>query len=204
MRTEQITYKQAIDFLLPRHYSGRKPQITKAFGWFDENGQLKACCTFGMPASNTLCEGICGKEFKKYVIELNRLCREDDLKEPLSKFVSECLNLIKPAVVVSYADDAMHHHGYIYQACNFIYTGKTKQRTDKWTPNGKHSRHYDNANQGGGRKVRSAKHRYVYVSADKKLKRELTQAIRYQRQPYPKGDNDKDYKLGTYLQDVVV
>lgn len=140
-------------------------------------------------------EGICGKEFKKYVIELNRLCREDDL----SKFVSECLKLIKPAVVVSYADEAMHHHGYIYQACNFIYTGKTKQRTDKWTPNGKHSRHYDNNNQ-----VRSAKHRYVYVSANKKLKRELIRAMRYQRQPYPKGDNDKDYKLGTYLQDVVL
>ena len=52
--------------------------------------------------------------------------------------------------------------------------------------------------------MRSAKHRYVYVSADKKLKRELTRALRYKTQPYPKGDNDKDYKLGTYLQDVVV
>jgi integrase len=46
-----ITYKQAVDFLLPRHYSGRKPSITFSFGYF-ENNELKAVCTFGKPASH--------------------------------------------------------------------------------------------------------------------------------------------------------
>ena len=27
-----IGYKEAVDFLLPRHYSGRKPVISRAFG----------------------------------------------------------------------------------------------------------------------------------------------------------------------------
>ena len=31
---KEIDYKTAIDFLLPKHYSGRKPQVTKAFGLF--------------------------------------------------------------------------------------------------------------------------------------------------------------------------
>jgi hypothetical protein len=48
-----VTYKQAVDFLLPKHYSGRKPSITYSFGYF-ENGILKAVCTFGKPASKSL------------------------------------------------------------------------------------------------------------------------------------------------------
>lgn len=150
MEFKEIDYSEAINYLLPRHYSGRKPQITWAFGWYDDL-RLMAVCTFGKPASPSLCNGVCGKENSKYVYELNRLCREDDLKDPLSKFVSLCLKKLKSQniIVVSYSDTAMNHHGYIYQACNFIYTGATKERTDKYTPGNKHSRHYKNEEQGG-------------------------------------------------------
>ena len=34
---ELITSKEAVDFLLPKHYSGRKPQMSKAFGWNIDN-----------------------------------------------------------------------------------------------------------------------------------------------------------------------
>ena len=47
---KEIEYKTAVDFLLPKHYSGRIPSITKAFGWYVDN-ELKAVCTFGKPAS---------------------------------------------------------------------------------------------------------------------------------------------------------
>ena len=36
---EEIDYKSAVNFLLPRHYAGRIPTISKAFGWF-EGGQI--------------------------------------------------------------------------------------------------------------------------------------------------------------------
>lgn len=49
-RVEYIDYQTAVDFLLPRHYSGRVPSISKAFGWYI-NGELKAVCSFGKPAS---------------------------------------------------------------------------------------------------------------------------------------------------------
>ena len=170
---KQIEYTQAVKFLLPKHYSGRIPSITYAFGLFKDE-ELKAVCTFGKPASPTLCDGICGKEYSKYVYELNRLCRTDDLDFPLSQFVGWCLRQLKPLnlIIVSYSDSGMNHHGYIYQSCNFYYTGMTKQRTDKWTPNGKHSRHYKNEQQGEYRKVRTAKYRYIYFCADKKTKKE--------------------------------
>ncbi len=92
-----ISYKQAIDFLLPRHYSGRKPQITIAFGWFFDD-ILSAVCTFGKPSNPYLCKGICGEKWANCVYELNRLCRTEELKEPLSYFVSRCLKKIKKII----------------------------------------------------------------------------------------------------------
>ena len=201
-----ITYKQAVNFLLPRHYSGRIPSISYAFGEFIDN-KLEAVCTFGSPASSPLCKGIAGDKWKHNVIELNRLCREDDYKNQLSKFVSWCLRQLKQynLIVVSYSDTAMNHHGYIYQACNFLYTGMTKRRTDKYTEDGKHPRHYKNNNQGKYRVVRSAKYRYIYIYADKRTKREILKDLKYPIiREYPKGDNNEDYVLGNYLQRELV
>jgi hypothetical protein len=208
---KEISHRVASEFLYPRHYSGRVPPITKAFGLYSsdtfDNSQLKAVCTFGKPASASLCKGVCGEEYSYNVYELNRLCRTDDWDKPLSQFVSACLRRLKKEdwIVVSYSDTGMNHHGYIYQACNFIYTGCTSPRTDKWTPNGKHSRHYSNSEQGRFRKVRTAKHRYVYFCTNKsRLKKEWSNSLKYEVLPYPKGDNSEDYKLGQYMKDIVV
>jgi hypothetical protein len=98
----------------------------------------------------------------------------------------------------------MNHHGYIYQATNFMYTGKTPQRTDKYTEGGKHSRHYSNDEQGEFRKVRSSKHRYVYFSGSKSFKKMCGRKLNYDILEYPKGDNDKDYELGTTIEPVLI
>jgi hypothetical protein len=200
-----LTYKEAVDFLLPKHYSGRIPTISKAFGW-EINGELVAVCTFGKPASPQLCDGICGKQHTSSVYELNRLCRVDDLTEPLSCFVSACLRKLRSEnwIIVSYSDTGMHHNGYIYQACNFIYTGKTKERTDKYTEGNKHSRHYDNSEQGSYRKLRTAKHRYVYFATkNKSLLKLWKSSLRYQILPYPKEQNE-NYILGEYQKPILI
>lgn len=205
MITKEIDSKLAKEFLLPKHYSGRIPTISKAFGWF-EGGELKAVCTFGKPASNAVCIGVCGKEFSSQVYELNRLCRTDDLNEPLSKFVSWCLRQLKSLnwIIVSYSDTAMNHHGYIYQACNFIYTGATKQRTDLYVPDGKHPRHYKKEDQGKYRKVRSSKHRYIFFcTSNRRLKKLWIKNLKYKICEFPKGDNS-NYVLGEYLKDKII
>lgn len=200
-----LSSKEAWEFLKPRHYAGRKPPISKAFGW-EIGGELVAVCTFGKPASPSLCDGICGKEYSASVYELNRLCRIEELKEPLSQFVSACLRRLRANdwIIVSYSDTGMHHNGYIYQACNLLYTGQTKQRTDKWTANGKHSRHYSNDEQGEYRKVRTAKNRYVYFATHSKTrKKEWQSALNYPILPYPKAQN-QNYILGEYQKDILV
>jgi hypothetical protein len=153
-----IDYKVAIDYLLPRHYSGRKPQVKYAFGLYEET-VLVGVITYGIPASRPLCIGVLGIEHYASIIELNRVCITGAITAS-SSFLATTLKMIKKhnLVVVSYADMAMGHIGTLYQATNFIYTGATKRRTDRYTEGNKHSRHYDKDAVEVYRKVRSAKH----------------------------------------------
>jgi hypothetical protein len=200
-----LSSQEAWEFLEPRHYAGRKPQISRAFGW-EIDGKLVAVCTFGKPASPALCKGICGEEYSSNVYELNRLCRVDDLDEQLSQFVSACLRRLQVEnwIIVSYSDNGMHHNGYIYQACNFLYTGRTKERTDKYVEGGKHSRHYNNNEQGEYRLLRTAKNRYVYFATkNKRLKQQWKLSLNYPILPYPKEEN-QNYVLGEYQKPIIV
>lgn len=198
-----MTAREATEFLLPRHYSGRRPSISYAFGWVIDE-QLKAVVTYGKPASPSLCKGICGEENSQYVYELNRLCREDDLTEPLSQFVSATLRRLQwnnDLIIVSYADSGANHNGYIYQATNFLYTGKTKERLQFHVAGG-HSRHGNK--ESNLREIRTAKHRYLYFATrNKKLKKQWMSNLNYEVLPYPK-EESKNYILGTVLKPTVI
>ena len=204
----EIAYDEAVAFLLPRHYSGRKPVVSKAFGLI-EDGVLQAVITYGKPASPSVCVGICGKEYSGNVYELNRMCRSDEYRKPLSHFVSATLRMLKPLdwIVVSYSDTAMNHHGYVYQACNFLYTGTSAPHADKYVPEGSgHNRHAESfdVRKDEFSVERSIKHRYVYFcTKSKKLKREWMNSLRYPVLPYPKGDNS-NYELGKFIGKTVV
>ena len=118
------------DWLLNKHYAKRLCSISYSFGLF-ENNILVGVCTFGMPPSSTLSESICGIDFKKYVLELNRLIiNENNNKNILSFFVSNSINMLPDnKIIVSFSDANMNHNGYIYQATNFIYTGQSSNTT---------------------------------------------------------------------------
>ncbi len=199
---QKITYKEAKDFLLPRHYSGRTPSISFAFGYYQQ-GALVAVVTYGKPASNQLCVGVCGVDYSSNVFELNRLCVDGLTEIKLSQFVSKSLKEIGDCVVVSYADTGANHNGYIYQATNFVYTGATKERTDIYAGEGKHSRHYDKDAVQKFRKVRTSKHRYVYFTGSRSFVRKAKKSLKYGVMPYPKGDN-LNYVLGEYIKDKII
>lgn len=199
-----ISGAEAFAFIMPRHYAGRKPCISFAFGYF-ENDTLKAVCTFGKPASDSLCRGVAGWELSNRVFEPNRLVTDGETGKPLSAFVGYCLRYLKPKnlIIVSYADTQMGHTGYIYQATNWIYTGKTPERTEKYVPNGKHSRHYQNTPQTGIRKFRSAKHRYLFFTGNKYFVRLFKRALLYPILPYPKTENSR-YTLGEFIKPILI
>jgi len=193
---EGITLDDYRYYLLNKHYARRIPVVTHAYGAYVGN-VLYGVCTFGIPASHSLCIGICGEKYCNFVLELNRLCVDDNHPFETSKFVGKCLNYLGQVfrksgrIVVSYADTGMNHVGKIYQATNFIYTGKTKERTDIFS--GKHSRHYEKRRDCvyEQRQVRTAKHRYVYFVGSASFKKEARANLKYQVLPYPKGDTSR-------------
>ena len=178
--------------------------MSYAYGLFLDN-ELKGVVTYGMPASPSLCKGVAGDKWRKHVLELNRLCLVDNLPNEASRLVGASLKLLpKPLVVVSYADTAQSHTGYIYQATNFLYTGITVKRTE-WAVRGLEHMHTKAISNTvahldmpplqavkeiyGDRfyyRERSQKHRYVFLVGNKTRRKELQQALRYPALPYPK------------------
>ena len=150
--------------------------------------------------------------FQDNFLELNRLVIDDGFeKNVLSFFVSQSLRqLPKPNVVVSYADTSLGHHGYIYQACNFIYTGLSFKKRDYTVEGFEHLHNSslidmvgrDNRGDKVGKlkemfgdklylKERPRKHRYFYFVGDKKSKKNMKNLLIYVIFPYPKGQNKR-------------
>lgn len=183
---KQIARKECEPFIIGIHYAHRWPSISYAFGLFLDDA-LVGCVTYGSPASPWLCKGVCGESFRNQVIELNRLVLAHNTPNEASILVSASLKLLgaeKDYIVVSYADSAMGHIGYVYQATNFLFTGTTKPRTDMAASNGGHSRHHNGDRS--ARVPRSAKHRYVTFVGNKRFKRAARKALKYAVENYPK------------------
>ena len=193
----------ALPLLLNRHYAKRTCPISYAFGAYS-GSNLVGIVTYGTPASSPLRNGVCGPEWASIVLELNRLCCENS-KNIASAIVGRSLRLLpKPSVVVSFADTAQGHVGYVYQATNFIYTGLSAKRTD-WKIKGREHLHGATvADESRGQKKRAEwmrkkygddfyladrarKHRYIYFCGNKKQRKLLLGALRYPVGPYPKG-----------------
>lgn len=189
----RISYAETKPFLLNIHYARRMPCITDAFGLF-VSGEMVGVVTYGVPASRPLCIGLAGVENEKKVLELNRLCIKPELngggRNYASFLVSHSLKMLPNGTfVVSYADTAWTHVGYVYQACNFLYTGMSAKRKDTYQPNGLHPRAYDKNNHSEKFQTRSQKHRYVYLVGDKRTRKRMRAQLKYPvYDKYPKGD----------------
>ncbi len=203
---KEITKEETKEILLNYHYLQRMPPLSVAFGAF-HSGRLVGVMTFGKPPSNSLCKGVAGESFSGNVYELNRLYTFEDTPKNLeSKFISYALKKLKQRnwIVISYADESMGHSGYVYQATNWIYTGKSAKRTDVYVGENGHSRTYSNFQKDFVvRKVRSTKHRYLYICGDKNFKKEVLENLKYPIiNEYPKGEV-RHYEVGETTNDIL-
>ncbi len=198
---------QCKDWLLHKHYAKRIPPIEYAFGLFDINNTLQGLVTYGTPVSSTL-RNLWNNEFK--LIELNRLVINEGLeKNVLSFLVGQSFSFLpKPLVLVSYADSSQNHHGYIYQATNWIYTGLSIPFKDYYVKGMEHlhngtimdmSRGKENRVQWLKDKFgdnlimieRARKHRYFMFLGNKKEVRKINEMLPYKKEIYPKGENKR-------------
>jgi hypothetical protein len=199
----KISRGESEPFIIGIHYAKRFPSISFLYGLFFK-GTLVGICSYGTPASSTLRIGIAGDKYKSDVLELNRLCLLNNIKNEASFLVGASLKMIpKNKIIVSFADSSQNHRGTVYQACNFIYTGLSAKRTD-WKLKGKEHLHGQTiADEFRGQPNRAKlmrekygddfylhprprKHRYLFITGSKSYKKKVVRNLKYKIEKYPK------------------
>jgi len=198
---KQVSYSEAMDMVIEKHYLHRKAPCTFAFGLFNnETDECVGVVVYGVSASSTLLRGVCGPEEAKNVYELTRLWVDDSVpKNGESFLIGNTIKKLDREIIVSYADSSQEHVGVVYQATNFIYTGLSTKFKDPKVRGLEHQHHATYANGLTNKQViekfgeenvyfveRPRKHRYVYFNASKGRKKILMNKLRYKILPYPK------------------
>lgn len=128
-------------------------------------------------------------------------------------------------IIVAYSDPAGNEKGTIYQSCNFIYTGKTGGTEVFITPDGKrhntrqiHGLTRDRRNgelnytrtraeqkqllieQGCTFEKEGGKHRYTFFAGDKRTRKPLRKALKWEVLPHPKREYEESSVIDTARQ----
>jgi len=204
---KEVSSSIAMQMVMDNHYSQRKVGARYSFGLYTTSG-IAGCCVYSIPASFTLCKGVCGDEYKSKVLELSRLVVTTNAKNAASELIGKSLRLLAGFgdwVIVSYADCNTHvgHVGYVYQATNWIYTGHATAEP-KWIhpKTGEvvsyTRRHIDRKAEAIGldwkqliQEKQVGKHRYCTFAGSKKFKKQARLKLAYQVKPYPKGESTR-------------
>jgi len=195
----QLKGKEHLDWLLKKHYAKRLPSISYAFGLQDLEKNIVGVITFGSPPNKEYNDGKCIFNSERVkTLELNRLVINSDMpKNTASYFIMGAVNkLPKPTALVSYADANQNHHGYVYQATNWMYTGTSAKKYKYFFEDGSTfdlRRGIHNKGKIIGKEKLLPTHRYVYIHADKRDRKKLLKDMSWDIKDYPKGLN-KNYE----------
>lgn len=215
----EITKADAAPLVLNGHYAARVPQIDLAWGLF-EGGALVGTVCFGRPATPQVANSVAPASLRKSVIELNRLVVLTKTKNAASALVGQALREISKIgarIIVSYADGAAGHVGYIYQATNFFFCGGVKAHDSEYLWNGRKYHPRSLAHMGikspvewakkvGAERLPTvAKNRYLYLCGNKRQVRELRKSVKWEMtRVYPKGQTRRHDTLLSLEVDPVL
>jgi hypothetical protein len=193
--------------VLRHHYARRIPTVQYAYGLFEMahlHPQCVGVVTFGPPSSPQVSNSCAIESHREYVLELNRLVISSDDPNAGSRLVSGALRQIGKWIVVSYADSAMGHVGYVYQAANFEYAGTQASHDSEYVVGGVKTHPRTLAARGISDPVRWAaengiarvaaapKHRYITVTGNRRERKWLRNGISWpMSREYPKGDTSR-------------
>ena len=157
-KVKKISYEDTKPYLLGIHYAKRMPSVSYAYGLF-LNNKLCGVVTYGKPPSATLRKGLAGEKNIKYVLELNRLCLKNNLKNEASILISRSLKKLPKSIVI--ADK--------YRGVKNRAEAIRSDYGDKFYL-----------------KPRPRKHRYVFLIGNKSDKKKFKKQLNYEIKPYPK------------------
>lgn len=130
LKIDWATHAAATHAVLSWHYSRKMPKakLVRVGAW--EDGRFIGVVLFGSGAGNSTNGSRYGLSASGQVAELVRVALRDH-HTPVSRIVALALRFLRKVnpdlkLVVSFADTAQGHHGGIYQAGNWVYTGLTE------------------------------------------------------------------------------
>lgn len=225
LELREVSSDLAKRYIIKYHYSHICNQVVLAVGHYFKDELVNLIC-FNYPTGRLQCQEVIEGGSNANVMELSRMISlEPKPKNCETYCISRALRYLKKKmpnieVVISYADNEMGHHGYCYQACNFIYYGESVAH-DIVHIDGKrvHTRtifnQYNTNSIVALRKILGkspngeekltvkkgfTKNRYYIVLAnDKRERRDIEKRIKVKSFPYPKGDNSR-YDLDTITE----
>lgn len=113
------------EIILKHHYSHRLPgAVTLCFAdiEYEPVRRTLACVMFGWALGRS----------EESMWELTRLVRLPEYDKPLTKLIAKAMGHIRQHklidLVCSFADSEEDHHGGIYQACSWAYSGDSRSR----------------------------------------------------------------------------
>lgn len=197
MSVVPITKATAETFVLAKHYSKRASIFWAGFGLVID-GKIEGVVVYGQPSPPIQKHSFRDRDFRLY--ELCRLVVQTEEKNAASFLVGRSLQMLKkPCAIVSYADTEWGHAGIIYQATNWLYTGATKSHDHAYLVDGKRVHPITLRDRGVTDPKRWAKengiqtlppmekHRYFFLTGDKKQRRSMRERMAYPVLPeYPK------------------
>lgn len=196
-------------FMQQYHYTHSCAKSTIAYKFTHQN---QTCCVivYGQPSGKYLASSIWEGGTENECLELLRLYSFDWCDKNIESYcISSSIKKLKtdmPEIkfLVSYADCSAGHVGYIYQASNWIYIGKSGGERKIFIDNVRRHRRdlYDKYGTSsisqlktllGNRLIisdeRIAKNKYIYIVAHSKTeKKKLLKLLKVKPLPYPKGD----------------
>ena len=197
---KEVPTKEIYDLMLNSHYLHRKVNAKYAYGLY-LNNELEGMITY-TPVRPSLANSISDNATINNTLELSRLYIKDEVSQTTpnitSQFVSWTLKQLKKQgnwFVISFADSGMNHVGSIYQACNFLYLGKTNQDWDIYSGKGRYSEHWVKGKDYRYRVLKTVKYRYLFLVGGKLFKKQARASLKRKVRPYPKADT-KHYQPG--------
>jgi len=194
LRLDWATYESAKYACQNWHYSKCLPKskLVKIGVWEDDKFIGVVIYSYGS----------CYNLGKPYGLSMTQCCELTRIalnkhSNPVSKILSISLKFLKcfcpgMRLVVSFADPRQNHHGGIYQATNWIYTGQSSSSTClKKGAETLHERSFGNR-YGSHSKETIKKHGYESVRIEGKYRyifpmdKKFYESIKYLSQPYPK------------------
>lgn len=210
LKMKIINQETANDFISTYHYSHLSPGSAIAFGHYYK-GQLVNAILYASPVGRMMAQQVIEDGDSTNVWELVRMVSFEPKPKNLESYcISKTIKYIRDnykniKVIVSYADNSVGHHGYVYQASNFYYYGQSRNTKEWYLDKVRVHERTLNAMFGTSseeelRKIlknrldvkinTKTKSRYLFIVAqNKKEKQELLKKIKVQFLPYPKGDN---------------